>query len=209
MQEEAERKGWEDTVSHIRGSSDPQSFSRRFHSNYQEWEWSHGEEQKTVNADHKERLEGYDFTLRGWGIFQKEAGLRKDWWLVEVSGGWRKPQVVKEPTSPVTPVPWHGWSVICIFFGSKITAGDCSHEIKRHLLLGRKAMTNLDSILKNRDITLPTKVHLVKPVVFPIVMYGCESWTIKKAECRTIDALNCGFGEDSLESHGLQTRRSN
>ena len=71
-----------------------------------------------------------------------------------------------------------------IFLGSKIIAdGDCSHEIKRCLLLGRKVMTNLDSILKSRDITLPTKVHLVKPVVFPVVMYGCESWTIKKAEC--------------------------
>ena len=71
-----------------------------------------------------------------------------------------------------------------IFLGSKITAdGDCSHEIKRHFLLGRKAMTNLDSILKSREVTLPTKVHLVKAMVFPIVMYGCESWTIKKAEC--------------------------
>ena len=71
-----------------------------------------------------------------------------------------------------------------IFLCSKITAdGDCSHEIKRHLLLGRKVMTNLDSILKSRDITLPTKVHLVKALVFPVVMYGCESWTIKKAEC--------------------------
>ena len=70
-----------------------------------------------------------------------------------------------------------------IFLGSKITAdGDCSHEITRHLLLGRKAMTNLDSILKGRDITLPTKVHLVKAMVFPVVIYGCESWTIKKAE---------------------------
>ena len=70
-----------------------------------------------------------------------------------------------------------------IFGGSKITAdGDCSHEIKRHLLLGRKVMTNLDSILKSRDITLPTKVHLVKAMVFPVVMYGCESWTLKKAE---------------------------
>ena len=74
--------------------------------------------------------------------------------------------------------------------GSKITAnGDCSHEIKRHLLLGRKPMTNVDSILKSRDITLPTKVHLVKAVVFPVVMYGCKSWTIKKAECRRIDAF--------------------
>ena len=77
-----------------------------------------------------------------------------------------------------------------IFLGSKITAdGDCSHEIKRHLLLGRKVMTNLDSILKSRDITLPTKVHLVKAMVFPVVMYGCESWTIKKAERRRIDAF--------------------
>jgi len=77
-----------------------------------------------------------------------------------------------------------------IFLGLKITAdGDCSHEIKRCLFLGRKAMTNLDSILKNRDVTLPTKVHLVKAMVFPVVMYGCESWTIKKAECRRIDAF--------------------
>ena len=77
-----------------------------------------------------------------------------------------------------------------IFLSSKITAdGDCSHELKRHLLLGRKAMTNLDSILKSRDITLPTKVYLVKAVVFPVVMYGSESWTIKKAECRRIDAF--------------------
>ena len=77
-----------------------------------------------------------------------------------------------------------------IFLGSKITVdGDCSHEIKRHLLLGRKVMTNLDSILKSRDNTLPTKVHLVKVMFFPIVMYGCESWTVKKAEHRRIDAF--------------------
>ena len=77
-----------------------------------------------------------------------------------------------------------------IFLGLKITAdGDCSHEMKRHLLLGRKVMTNLDSILKSRDITLPKKVHLVKPLVFPVVMYGCESWTVKKAECQRIDAF--------------------
>ena len=78
-----------------------------------------------------------------------------------------------------------------LFFGSsKITAdGDCSHEIKRRLLLGRKVMTNLDSILKSRDITLSTKVHRVKAMVFPVVMYGCESWTVKKAECRRIDAF--------------------
>ena len=85
-----------------------------------------------------------------------------------------------------------------IFGGSKITAdGDCSHEIKRHLLLGRKVMTNLDSIFKSRDITLPTKVCLGKAMVFPVVMYRCESWTVKKAECRRIDALKCGVGEDS------------
>ena len=77
-----------------------------------------------------------------------------------------------------------------IFFGSKITADvDCSHEIKRRLLLGSKAMTKLDSILKSRHIALPKKVHLVKAMVFPVVMYGCESWTIKKAECRRIDAF--------------------
>ena len=85
-----------------------------------------------------------------------------------------------------------------IFLGSKITAdGDCSHEIKRCLLLGRKVMTNLDSILKSRDVTLPTRFHLVKAMVFPVVMYGCECSTIKKAEWGTIDALNCGVGEDS------------
>ena len=85
-----------------------------------------------------------------------------------------------------------------IFLGSKITAdGDCSHEIKRRLLLGRKVMTNLDSVLKSRDITLLTKVRLVKAMVFPVVMYGCETWTIKKAERRRIDALNCGVGKDS------------
>ena len=77
-----------------------------------------------------------------------------------------------------------------IFWGSKITAdGDCSHEIKRRLLLGRKVMTNVDSIVKSRDITLPTKVHLVKAMVFPVVMYGCESWTVKKAERQRIDAF--------------------
>ena len=85
-----------------------------------------------------------------------------------------------------------------IFLGSKITAdGDCSHEIKRRLLLGRKVMTNLDGILKSRDITLPTKVPLVKAMVFPVVMYGCESWSIKKDKHQKIDAFDCGVGEDS------------
>ena len=84
-----------------------------------------------------------------------------------------------------------------IFLGSKITAdGDCSHEIKRRLLLGRKVMTNLDSILKTRDITLPTKVHLVKDMVLPVVMYGCESWTIRKLSTEELMLLNCGVGED-------------
>ena len=85
-----------------------------------------------------------------------------------------------------------------IFLGSKITAdGDCIHEIKRHLLLGRKAMTNLDSLLKSRAMTWPTKVHLVKAMVFPVVMYRCESWTIKKAKHPKLMLLNCGVGEDS------------
>ena len=85
-----------------------------------------------------------------------------------------------------------------IFFCSKITAdGDCSHEIKRHLHFGRKAVTNLDSILKSQDITLPTKVHLVKAMVFPVVMYGCESWTIKKLRAEELMLLNCGVREDS------------
>ena len=85
-----------------------------------------------------------------------------------------------------------------IFLGSKITAdGDCSHEIKRHLLLGRKVMTNLDCIFKSRDITLSTKVCLVKAMVFPVVTYGCESWTVKKAEAKELMLLNCGVGEDS------------
>ena len=97
-------------------------------------------------------------------------------------------------SGPITSWQIHGETVETvadfILGGSKITAdGDCSHEIKRCLLLGRKVMTNLDSILKSRDITLPTKVHLVKAMVFPVVMYGCESWTIKKAECRRIDAF--------------------
>ena len=101
---------------------------------------------------------------------------------------------------------WSQWETIFFFFfGSKITAdGDCSHEIKRPLLLGRKAMTSLNSILKSRDLTLPTKVHLVKATVVPVVMYGCESWTIKKAECRRIDAFELWCWKGSWESLGLQ-----
>ena len=98
------------------------------------------------------------------------------------------------PSGPITSWQIDGKTVETvadfIFLGFKITAyGDCSHEIKRHLLLGRKVMTNLDSIFKSRDITLPTKVHLIKAMVFPVVMYGCESWTVKKAERRRMDAF--------------------
>ena len=94
-------------------------------------------------------------------------------------------------SGPITSQKINGETVAdLILGGSKIAAdGDCSHEIERHLLLGRKVMTNLDSIFKSRDITLPTKVRLVKAMVFPLVMYGCESWTVKKAECRRIDAF--------------------
>ena len=101
-------------------------------------------------------------------------------------------------SSPITSGKIGGETVTdFIFLGSKITAdGDCSHEIKRRLLLGRKVMTNLDSILKSKHITLPTNVCLVKAMVFPVVMYGCERWTIKKAECQMM-LLNCGIEEDS------------
>ena len=100
-----------------------------------------------------------------------------------------------------------------IFLGSKITAdGDCSHKVKTHLLLGGKAMTNIDSILKSRDITLPTEVHIVKAMVFPGVIYECERWTISfRLSAEELMLLNCGFGEESLESLGLQgdqTRQS-
>ena len=116
------------------------------------------------------------------------------------------PGYFMEGSGPITLWEIDGETVAdFILGGSKITAdGDCSHEIKRRLLLARKVMTNLDSIFKSRDITLPTKVCLVKAMVFPVVMYGCESWTVKKAEHQIIDALNCGVGEDSWESLGLQ-----
>ena len=92
---------------------------------------------------------------------------------------------------------WTQWLTL-FFWAPKITADrDCSHEIKRCLLLGRKVMTNLDSILKSRDIPLPTKAHLVKAMVFPVFVYGCESWTIKKLSAKELMLLNCGVGEDS------------
>ena len=102
-------------------------------------------------------------------------------------------------SGPITSWELDGETVSAfIFEGSKITAdGACSHEIKRCLLLGRKVMTNLDSIFKSRDITLPTKVHLLKAMVFPVVMYACESWTVKKADAEELMLLNCGVGEDS------------
>ena len=105
-------------------------------------------------------------------------------------------------SGPITSWEIYGETVETVsdfnFLGSKITTdGDCSHEIKRRLLFGRKVMTNLDSIFKSRDITLPTKVRLVRAMVFPVVMYGCESWTVKKVECRRLMLLNCGVGEDS------------
>ena len=100
---------------------------------------------------------------------------------------------------------WKQWQTV--FWGSKITAdGDCRHEVKRRLLLGRKVMTNLDSIFKKRDSTLPTKVHLVKAMVFPVVMYGCESWTVKKAEHQRIDALELWCWRRHLR---IPARRSN
>ena len=105
-------------------------------------------------------------------------------------------------SGPITSWPIDGETVAdFIFLGSKITAdGDCSHEIKRRLLLGKKLMTNLDSIFKSRDITLPTKVHLVKAMVSPVVMYGCESWTVKKAERRRIDAFDLWCWRKLFES---------
>ena len=118
-------------------------------------------------------------------------------------------------SSPITllEIDWETVETVTdfIFLGSKITAdGDCSHEIKRRLLLGRKVMTNLDSIFKSRDITLPTKVCLVKAMFFPVVMYGCESWTIKKAECR-IDAFKLWCWRSLLRvpgQQGVQTSQS-
>jgi len=107
---------------------------------------------------------------------------------------------------------WKKWQTLFIYlliFGSKITAdGDCSHEIKRHLLLGRKVMANLDRILKSRDITLPTKVHLIKAIVFRVVMYGCENWTVKKAEYRRIDVSELWCWRRLLRV-SWTTRRSN
>ena len=123
-----------------------------------------------------------------------------------------------QKTKIVAPGPITSWQIDgervetvsdFIFLGSKITAdGDCSHEIKRRLLFGRKVMTNLDSIFKSRDVTLPTKVRLLKAMVFPVVMYGCESWTIKKAERRRIDAFELWCWRKVQDSLGLQEDQS-
>ena len=144
---------------------------------------------------------GLQVSLRGhWGpLFESEEELKSLLMTVKEESekiglklNIQKTKIMA--TGPITSWQIDGETVETvvgfIFWGSKITAdGDCSHEIKRCLLLGRKVMTNLDSILKSRDIILSTKVHLVKAMVYPVVMYGCESWTIKKAECRRIDAF--------------------
>ena len=131
----------------------------------------------TLMAESKEELKSLSMKLKDES---KKAGLKLNIQKTKIMA-----------SGPITSWQIDGETVRdFIFWGSKITAdGDCSHEIKRWLLLGRKAMTNLDSILKSRDITLPTKVHLVSAMVFPVVMYGCESWTIKKAEHQRIDAF--------------------
>ena len=137
----------------------------------------------TLMAESKEELRSLLTKVKGKS---KNAALKLNIQKMKImaSGSITLWQIVGETMETVTDF---------IFLGSKITADSgCSHEIKRRLLLGRKVMTNLDSIFKSRDITLPTKFHLVKAMVFPVVMYGCESWTVKKAEL-----LNCGVGEDS------------
>ena len=134
------------------------------------------EELKSFLMKVKEESEKFDLKLNIQKTKIMASGPITSW---QIDGGWTM-ETVRD----------------FILGGSKVTAdGDCSHEIKRLLLLGRKSMINLDSILKSRDITLPTKICLVKAMVFPVVMYGCEIWTIKKTECQRIDALNCGVGE--------------
>ena len=131
----------------------------------------------TLMAENEEELKSL--------LMKVERGERKSWLKLNI----QKTKIMAH--GPIT--SWQiDWETVTdlIFWGSKITAdGDCSHEIRRHLLLARKIMTNLDSTLKSRDLTLPTKVHLIKAMVFPVVMHGCESWTIKKAECQRIDAF--------------------
>ena len=132
----------------------------------------------------------------------KSSILLCEIWIEESEKAGLKLNVQKTKITASGPItPWQtDWETVTDFIlgGSKITAdGDCSHEIKRCFLLERKVMTNLDSILKRRDITLQTKVHLVKAMVFPVVMYGCESWTIRKLSAKELMLLNCGVEEDS------------
>ena len=136
----------------------------------------------TLMAESEEELKNLLIKVK---VESEKVGLKLSIQKTKImaSGSITSWQIDGETVETVADFFWRGW-------GSKITAdGDCSHEIKRRLLLGRKVMTNLDSIFKSRDITLPTKVHLVKAMVFLVVMYGCESWTIKKAECQRTDAF--------------------
>ena len=142
----------------------------------------------TVMAEHEEELKSLSMKVKEES---EKAGLKLSIQKTKIMA-----------SSPITSTQIDGTTMEIVknfmFLGSKITAnGDCSHEIKRCLLLGRKIMTNLDSIFKSRDITLPANVRLVKAMVFPVVMYGCESWTVKKAQHQGIDAFYCGVGEDS------------
>ena len=134
----------------------------------------------TLMAESKGELKSFLMKMKGKS---ENIGLKLNIQKTKITG-----------SGPITSWQTDGETIETV---TSVADGDCSHEIKRRLLLGRKAMTNLDSILKSRDITLQTKVHRVKAIVFPIVMYGCESWTIKKAEHRIIDTLICGVGEDS------------
>ena len=139
---------------------------------------------------------------------QKKNGERvelKDWLETQHSKNLRSWHPVPSLHGKEKRKKWKQWQVLFSWAPKSLwTVHDCSHKIERCLLLGRKAMTNLDSILKIRDIILLTKVLMVKAMVFPVVIYGCEIWTIKKAESWRNDVFNCGVGEDSWESHGLQ-----
>ena len=139
----------------------------------------------TLMAESKEEIKSLLMKVKEES---EKVGLKLNIWKMKIMA-----------SGPITSWEIDGETVAdCIFWGSKITAdGDCSLEIKRHLFLGRKVMTNLDSILKNRDITWPTKVRLVKAMVFPVVMYGCDSWIVKKLSTEELMLLNCGVGEDS------------
>ena len=139
----------------------------------------------TLMAESKEEIKSLLMKVKEES---EKVGLKLNIWKMKIMA-----------SGPITSWEIDGETVAdFIFGGSKITAdGDCSLEIKRHLFLGRKVMTNLDSILKNRDITLPTKVRLVKAMVFPVVMYGCDSWIVKKLSTEELMLLNCGVGENS------------